>query len=111
RGPDPFVPVLHADGETDGILHAIAAPRGAHAALYRTQRLSIGVATLESSGDQLLPNVGQVVDASTEQIDALTAGDLGVQLILLGHFSNGYQCLRSDLTTRNARHDRIRALA
>ncbi len=77
-----LVAVLELDGETDGILHAVAAPGGAHAALHRAQRLAIGVSGFEARRDQFAPDRRQLVDLRTEQVDALPAGDLGVQPVV-----------------------------
>jgi hypothetical protein len=38
------------------------------------------VAALEAGLDQLLPNVGQVLNASTEQVDPLSASDFCIQV-------------------------------
>ncbi len=60
RGAEPLVPVLHANRKADTFLHAVAAPGGADAALYRAECLAIGVSALESRGDELFPDVGEI---------------------------------------------------
>src|SRR5207237_10292131 len=53
-----LVAVLQLDGHGDGVLHAEAAPRAAHARLHGAQGLAVGMARLEASGDQLAPDLG-----------------------------------------------------
>ena len=91
----PLVALLDADGEADGVLHAVAAPGRADAALHGAQRLAVGVAALEAGGDQLFPDVGQLLDLGAEQIDALAAGDLGVEAVLLGDLRRGRSACRA----------------
>ena len=69
------------------------------------------MAALEAGRDQLLPDVGQLLDARAEQIDALAAGDLGVEVVLLGDLAEDDQLLGRDLAAGNARHDRVQAAA
>src|SRR5581483_11901220 len=57
RGADPLVALLDADREADGVLHAVAAPRRADAALDRAHRLAVSVPALEAGLDQFLPDV------------------------------------------------------
>ena len=109
RRADAPVALLDPDGEADGVLHAVAAPGRADAALDRAQRLAVGVAALEAGVDQLLPDVGQLLDRRAEQIDALAAGDLGVEAVLLGDLAQDDELLGRDLAAGNARHDRVRA--
>ncbi|KAG0773687.1 hypothetical protein G6F22_014666 [Rhizopus arrhizus] len=45
-----------------------------------------------------------------EEVDALAACDLGVELVLLGHRADGDQAVGRDLAGGNARHHRIRAV-
>src|SRR5690606_28097419 len=110
RGAQALVAVLQLDGQAHAVAHAIAAPGRAHAALDRAQRLAIGMAGFEAGGDQLFPDGGQLLDARTEQVHTLAAGDLGVQAILLGHLAHGDQALGRDLATWHARHDRVAAI-
>ena len=48
-------------GEADGVLHAVAAPGRADAALDRAHRLAVGVPAFEPRGDQVRPDVGQAM--------------------------------------------------
>src|SRR5262249_39501996 len=106
-----LVAVLNADGETDGILHTVSAPRRADAALDRAQRLAVSVAALKAGVDQLFPDVRQMVDGRTEQVDALAAGDLCVQPVLFRHAAQHDELVRRDFAARHARHHRVTAAA
>ena len=111
RRADPPVALLDPDGEPDRVLHAVAAPGRADAALDRADRLAVGVAALEAGGDQLGPDVGQVVHRRPEQVDALAAGDLGVEAVLPGDLAQDDQLLRRDLAAGDARDDRVQPAA
>src|ERR1019366_5239246 len=74
RRPQTLVAVLDADGKTDRVLHAEAAPRRADAAFHGANRLGVGVAALEAGLEEIFPDVRQFLDGSAEQIDALAAG-------------------------------------
>src|SRR4051794_28273944 len=67
-----------ADRHGHGVLHAVAAPRRAHAGLHGAQRLAVGVARLEPGIHELAPDDGQLVGPRAEEVDALRAGDLRV---------------------------------
>ena len=110
RRANALVAVLDADGEGGRVLHAVAAPRRADAALHRAERLAVRVAALEPGRDELLPDLGELLDARAEEVDALAAGDLGVEAVLLGDLSEGDELVRRDLAARYARHDRVRAV-
>src|SRR5262249_47403710 len=105
RGTQPLVAVLDADREADGILHAESAPGRTDAALDRTQRLGVRMAALEADLDQLLPDIGKLVDVCTEEIDALGASDLGIEVELARHAAESDQLLRRDLAAGDARDD------
>ena len=83
RRAQALVAVLELDREAHAVLHAVAAPGGADAGLHRAQRLAVGVAGFEAGVDQLAPDQRQLVHLRAEQVDALAAGDLGVQAVLL----------------------------
>ena len=110
RRAQALVAILEIDRETDAVLHAVAAPGGADAALHRAQRLAVGVAGFHAGIDELLPDQRQLVHLRAEQVDALAAGDLGVQAVLLRHLADDDELLGRDLATRHARDDRIRAV-
>lgn len=82
-----LVAVLEPDRHAHAVLHAVAAPGAAHAGLHRAQRLAVGVAGLEAGLDQLAPDCRQVLQAGPEQVDALAAGHLGVERVLLRHLA------------------------
>src|SRR6266567_6257841 len=86
-GADALVTVFQADGEADRILHAVATPRSPDTALDRPQGLAIGMAAFKANGDQFLPDVRQILDLRPQQIDALSACNLGVEAILIGCFA------------------------
>ncbi len=111
RCADALVAILDADREADGILHAVAAPGGADAALHGPQRLAVGVAAFEAGVDQLFPDVGQVLHASAEHVDPLPAGDLRVEAVFLGDAGDHRELLRRDLAAGHARHDGIQSAA
>src|SRR6202008_3115486 len=56
-----LVAILEIDREADRILHAVAAPGGAHATLHRAQRLAVSVAGFEAGIDELAPDERQLV--------------------------------------------------
>ena len=110
RRAQSLVAILEIDGEAHRVLHAVAAPGRTHAALHGAQRLAVGVAGFEAGVDQLAPDQRQLVHLRAEQVDALAAGDLGVQAVLLRDRADGDEPFRRDLAARHARHDRIRAV-
>src|SRR6185436_5946173 len=83
RRAQAAVAVLDADRHGHRVLHAVAAPGTADTGLHRAQRLAVGVAGLEAGVDQLLPDEWQLLQARAEEVDALRAGDLGVEAVLL----------------------------
>ena len=111
RRTNALVAVLDADREADGILHAVATPRRADAALDRPQCLAVGVAALEAGVDQFFPDVRQLMHRRAEQVDALSAGDLRVQTVLLRHLAQDDELVRRDFAARHARHHGVSAAA
>lgn len=88
RAAQAFVAVLQAQGHADTVLHAVTAPGAAHARFHRAGRFAVGVAGFEAGFDQLAPDQRKFMQLGTEQVDALAAGDFGVQIVLLGHLAN-----------------------
>src|SRR5262245_55386428 len=88
---------LDVDRHGHRVLHAIAAPGTADTGLYGPEGLPVGMSGLEAGGDQFLPDVRQLLDARTEQVDALRASDLGVEAVLLRDLAEHHQLLRRDL--------------
>src|SRR5262249_54047572 len=111
RRADALVAVLDADRECGRVLHAVAAPGRADAALDRAHRLAVRVAALEAGGDQPLPDLGELLDAGAEQVDALAAGDLGVQAVALGDLGDRDELIGRDLAGRDPRNHRVGAVA
>ena len=95
RRAQALVAILDLDRETDAVLHAVAAPGRAHAGLHRAHRLAVGVAGLEAGIDQLAPDQRQLMHLRAQQIDALAAGDLGVEPIFLRDLADGDELLRA----------------
>src|SRR5690606_4354612 len=93
------------------VLHAEAAPGRADAALHGAHRLAVRVTALEAGVDQRLPDVRKLLDARAEQVDALPAGDLAVEIEALRDLAEHDQLVGRDLAARDARHDRVRAAA
>src|SRR5690606_31961369 len=96
RRAQALVAVLQQQRHGDTVLHAIATPGAANAGFHRTQRLAVTVARLEARLDQLTPDIRQLMQLGTEQVDALAAGDLGVKVILLRYNAEDDQLVRRD---------------
>ena len=107
RGANALVAVLEEDPEADAVLHAEAAPGAADAGLGHAQRLGVGLTGLEARCQQLAPDGGQIILLGPEQADALGAGDLGVELVVAGHFGHRQQPFRGHLATGHARDDGV----
>ena len=111
RGADAPVALFDPDRELHRVLHPEPAPRGADAALHRAQGLAVGVAALEPGSDQLLPDVGQLVELGPEHVDALPAGDLGEEAVLLGDGPQRNELVGGDFAPRHPGDDRVDAAA
>ena len=109
-GANALVAVLEEDPEADAVLHAEAAPGAADASLGHAQRLGVGLTGLETGRQQLAPDGGQVILLGPEQTDALGAGDLGVELVVAGHFGHRQQPFRGHFTAGHARDDGVAAV-
>lgn len=105
RSADALVPLLEAHGHADTVADAVPAPRGADTALDRPQGLGIGVPALHARVDELLPDGEQVLLLGAKHVDALAAGDLGVQAVLLCNLADDDQLVRRDLAGGDPRHD------
>ena len=105
------VALLQQDRHPDRVLHAVPAPGGSDARLHRAQRLAVRLTRLHPGIDDAPPDLGQVVEPGTQQVDALTARDLRVQVEVLGDGAERDQLVRGDLTTRHPGHDRVGAVA
>jgi hypothetical protein len=68
------------------------------------------VAGFEAGGDQFFPDQRQLFHAGAEQVDALAAGDLGVEAVLLGHLADRDQAIGRDFAAGHARHHRVGAV-
>ncbi len=110
RRADAAVAVLDVDRHRDRVLHTVAAPGAADARFHGAQRLAVGMPGLEAGVDQVLPDERQLLDARAKEVDALRAGDLGVQAVLLRDLAEHDQLLRGDLAARHARHDGVGAV-
>ena len=96
--------------EADAVLHAEAAPGAADAGFGHAQCLGVGLTGLETRCQQLAPDGGQIILLGPEQTDALGAGDLGVELVVAGHFGHCQQPLRGHFATGHARDDGVAAV-
>src|SRR5471030_2146233 len=110
RRAQTLVAVFHFNRQADAVVDAEAAPRRADAGLHGAQRFAVGVAGFETGGDQFLPDQRQLLDARAKQINALAAGDLGVQAVLLGDHADGDQAIGRDFAAGHARHHRVGAV-
>ena len=110
RRSQAAVAQLEGDGESDGVLHPEAAPRRPDARLHGAQRLAVRVTGLEPGVHEARPDGGQLLDTGAEQIDALAAGDLGVEVEVASHLADDDEPLRRDLPAGDARDDRVRAV-
>src|SRR5690606_5529775 len=97
------VPDFECDGHSRRVVDAEAAPCGTHAGLHRTEALAVGVTGLKPGIYQALPNGRQLLHARAEHVDALAAGDLGIEPELLGDLADHDELLWRDLPTGNAR--------
>ena len=68
------------------------------------------MAGLETAVDQFPPDKRQLVNLRPEQVNPLTACDLGVEVVFLRDLPQRDQLVRRDLPCRDARHDGIRAV-
>lgn len=71
RRSDSLVSVLELDGESDRVPNTVPTPVSTDARLDRSKRLSVGMTRLEASSDQLPPDGGKVLLASSKQVDPL----------------------------------------
>ncbi len=94
RGPQAAVAELEVDGHLHRVLLPVAAPVAADAALHRAQRLAVCVAGLHPAVDEAAPDLGQLIDPGAEHVDALAAGDLGVQVEIPCDLADQDQLLR-----------------
>ncbi|KPH88225.1 hypothetical protein GLUCOINTEAF2_0203911 [Komagataeibacter intermedius AF2] len=110
RGAQALVAVFQIQRLAHAVLHAIAAPCAAHAGFYGPGGFAICLSGLESCFQQFTPDIGQLFQPRAEQVDALAAGDLGIQAVFLCHLTKYDQLLRRDLAARDAGYDRIGAV-
>ncbi|GKT86390.1 LOW QUALITY PROTEIN: cellobiohydrolase A [Colletotrichum tofieldiae] len=111
RRADALVPLLQPHRHADAVADAVTAPRRADAALDRSQRLGVRVPRLHAGLDQHPPNVQQVLLLGAEHVDALPAGDLGVEVVLGRHVADGDELVRGDLAGGHPRDDAVGAVA
>ena len=107
RGAQTTVTVLELDCHAGRVLNAEAAPGRTHAGLHVTQGLTVCLTGLEASIHQALPNVGQLLQASTEHTDTLSTGNLHVQAELFSDLCDDAQLLSGNLTCGNTRNDGV----
>ena len=78
--------------------------------LHRAHGLAVGVARLHPGVEDALPDLGQLLESGAEQVDALSAGDLGVQAEVLGDAAERDELRRRDLATRHPGNHRVRTV-
>src|SRR5690606_10828578 len=110
RRTQAAIAFLHLDGHRDTVLHAVTAPGAADTGFDGAQRLGIGVAGLEARVYQFFPDQWQLVDTRTEQVDPLSSGDLGVEVVALGHLTQHDELVSGDLATGDTWHYRVGAV-
>ncbi len=110
RTANTLIPLLDAQGHAHAVAHAVPTPCAADAALDGAQRLGVGVAALHAALDEPPPDGDQVLLLGPEHVNALPAGDLGVQVVLPGDLADDDQVLGQDLAGRHPRHHRVRAV-
>ena len=110
-GAQTPVAQLEVDGHLHRILLPVPAPVTADAALHGAQRLAVGVSGFHAALHQAPPDLGQLVHARAEHIDALAAGDLGVEVEFLGDLADQDEVVGGDVAARHAGHHRIAAVA
>src|SRR5690606_30655844 len=81
------------------------------AALNGPERLAIGMARFEACIDELAPDPRQLIETRAEHVDALAPGDLRVEPVFFRDAPQHDQLLGRHLAPRDARYDRIRAIA
>ena len=111
RGADALVAVLHPDGEAHRVLNTEAAPGRTHTALHRTERFAVSMATFETGIDQVFPDVGKLIHPGTEQVDPLTAGDLGIEFVFLSDLTQHDELVGRDFSAGDSGHDGVKSLA
>src|SRR5690606_11856461 len=110
RRAQALVAILDSDRHAHRVLLSVTAPGRTDTGFHRAYRFAIGVSGLETGIDQLLPDQRQLIDTRTEEVDALTASDLGVQLVFLRDLAEHDQFLRSNFSGGDARYDRVGAI-
>ena len=110
RCAKPPVAKLDLDRQSDAVLNAVAAPGAADARLHGAQGLGIGVPRLEAGFDQAEPDFGELLDARPEEVDSLSARDLGVKAVVARDGTERDELVGRDLTPGDARHDRVGAV-
>ena len=110
RRAEAAVAQLELHRHRDRVLHAVAAPGRADAALHVAQRLAVGLPGLEAGVDEHLPDLGELVEAGAEQVDALAARDLRVQAEVGRDLGDDRELLRRDLAGGDAGDHRVGAV-
>ena len=68
------------------------------------------MACFKASGDQFFPDFRQLAQGGAKQVDPLATGDLGVEVVFLGHFTQHDQFVRRYFAARYPWHDGIGAV-
>ena len=107
RSAQTPVSFFHANRITHTVVKPKPAPGTSYAAFYGSQRLAICVAAFKPCFDQLFPDHGKFVEVRTEQVDALAAGNLGIQIIFFSDPADGHQLIRGDFSSGNPGYNGI----
>ena len=110
RCAQPPVAQFEVDRHLHRILLAVAAPVAADAALHGAQRLAVRLTGFHAAVDEPAPDLRQLVHAGAEHVDALPAGDLGVQPEVAGDLTDEDQLLGGDVAAGNPRYHRVAAV-
>ncbi len=65
------------------------------------------MAGFETSGHQLFPDFRQLMQLGTKQVDTLSTGNLGVQIIVAGNFTQHDEFFRGNFPPCNPRHNGV----
>src|SRR5690606_30837914 len=87
RCANSLIAVFNEDSIGNRILHTVAAPRTAYTTFYSSQRFAVSMTTFKTFGDEFFPDLRQLFDAGPKHVDALTAGDFGVESVF-GSYSS-----------------------
>src|SRR5690242_15051732 len=104
RRPQSFIPVFYFNSKAHRVVQSIPAPGRANAAFHRAHRFAVSMAAFKSRRDQLFPDLRQLMDMGSEEINALSPGNFTVEVIFFSHLPDHDQLVRRDLASGYAGH-------